>query len=73
MSNQSLTIAMTVIVVIQGLSVAIFIGEISELRKKIRVLRKALALQNGKYRDSGEIGKALSFSLSKKADHARAN
>lgn len=64
---------MTVIVAIQGLWVAIFISEISELRKKIRVLQKALALQNSKYRDSREIRKALSFSLSKKADHARAN
>lgn len=64
---------MTAIVAIQGLSVAIFISEISELRKKIRVLRKALALQNSKYRDSREIRKALSFNLPKKADHARAN
>ena len=64
---------MTVVVAMQGLWVVVFISEISELRKKIRVLQKALALQNGKYRDSREIRKALSFSLSKQADHARTN
>lgn len=73
MSNQSLTNAMIVVVVMQGLWVVVFISEISELRKKIRVLQKALALQNGKYRDSREIRKALSFNLSKQADHARTN
>lgn len=71
MSNQGLTIAMTVVVTMQGLWVAFFISEISELRKKIRVLQKALALQNGKYRDSREIRKALSFDLLKEGDHAR--
>jgi hypothetical protein len=64
---------MTVIVAIQGLSVAIFISEISELRKKIRVLHKAIALQNSKYRDSNKVRKTLSFDLLKEGDYASAD
>ena len=65
MSNENLAIAVLFLVVVEGLWVAIFVTEISELRKKIRVLEKGLVLQNSKYRDSGEMRKRiLSFNLS---------